>query len=120
MLRDFFQQVSQVEASAKGPTEHVPSRIGGHGKQGFAHVLRRDGGPLAPNGGAAQGIAQLAHVARPWVRQKKISCARGKLLLLEAGLALGLAVHLDEQVVDEHAHVALALAEWGDFQDGHS
>ena len=51
--------------------------------------------------------------------KQKILCSSRKFLVLVARLAGGLAVHLLEQMVNQHAEVARALAKRRNLQDRH-
>jgi len=53
------------------------------------------------------------------VSQKKVPCAGRKFLLFIARFHRGFAVHLREEMIDEHAEVAGSVTERRDLQNGH-
>jgi hypothetical protein len=95
--------------------DRVLVRLGNRGRQqGVAGVVGVDDVAGGPDGGAAQGVQQLADVAGPGVGEQQVAGGDGEALVLEAGLGGALAVDLVEQAVEGQGGIAVALTQRSD------
>ena len=108
---DFLQQFRQVEACRRAVVRARPAGSEPQREAAPRGRLPTRWRPVAPDGGAAKRVQQLADIARPGVGEQKILCASRKFLFLEAWLTSRLSIDLLQQVIDQETEVARPLTE---------
>src|SRR5262249_16719810 len=107
------------KALAQGSIKYLRIRSCGHRQDGVTDVFRANYFGARPNCRPSEGIEQLPHVAGPGVREKKVSCASRKALLLIPGFVSALAVNLLQQPINQEVQVAGPISQRWKLEHSH-